>query len=111
MHSLSPTSTCGKLQLCNTDCYETVCADCDHWTGTGKTASTSEFGDCVKDAQFAGSTTTAAGRCYNVASKDYKAAGCTTDPVVGGCTDVVQFFRGACRDNANWSNMTSATGI
>jgi hypothetical protein len=109
MQALAPTSSCGKLFGCNIDCYEAVCEACDHTMGSGRTPSGSEYQDCVADAQYAGSASKSMGRCYNIVGKDLKAAACTTtDPMVG-CLDVVQFFRGACRDNADWSNMKSAT--
>ena len=103
---LAPTNSCGKLSVCNIDCYETVCADCDHTAGSGKTASSSEYQDCVKDAQFAGSASKPKGKCYDVVSKDLKAANCSSTDPISGCFDVVNFFRGACRDGADWTHMT-----
>ena len=105
MAALAPTSPCGKLYTCNIDCYERVCEACDHTAGSGRTSTRSEFGDCVSDSTFAGTASKPKGRCYDVVTKDMKAASCESDP----CVDVVQFFRGACRDVADWTNMTSAT--
>jgi hypothetical protein len=106
MQALAPTSTCGKLSVCNIDCYETVCETCDTTDGSGRTASTSEYQDCIADAQFAGSASRPKGRCYDIVTKALKTAACTTTAPTDGCTDVIQFFRGACRDNADWSHMT-----
>jgi len=108
MIDVAPTSSCGKATLCNTACFDEVCQDCDRTLGSGKSPSSSEFQDCVKDAQFAGSASKSKGVCYDIATKDTKALGCSTTDPTAGCVDPVQFFRGACRDGGSWSNMTSA---
>ena len=109
MQSVAPSSPCGKLEHCQIDCNETVCVDCDHTAGSGTSGTTSEFLDCVRDADHAGSATKPKGRCYDLAVSGVKTNNCTSDAATGGCVDVVQFFRGACRDGADWSKMTSST--
>ena len=67
---------------------------------------TSEFQDCRAAAIYAGSTSKPKGRCSDKVSKDLKAAACTSTAPTSDCVDVVNFFRGACRDKSDWSHMT-----
>jgi len=109
MLALAPSSICGKAMLCENACIGEVCADCLFTPGSGKSPTTSERWDCASDARFEGSSTQPKGRCYDVATGDTVKAGCRTTPPTAGCTDPVQFYRGACRDGGDWTNMTSPT--
>ena len=115
------TDTCANAVKCYFDCIGEVCADCDSSAGS------KENSDCQKRAQ----AKSPKGLCYDIA---YKTAGTCFDSVLldpcivnelktpTGGTDagasadptkltdeLLQFFRGACRDNADWTNATSAT--
>lgn len=106
---IDPASTCGKTVKCNSDCLDAVCPadDCDTTEGSGVKGGTStQRGDCYADAQAKGGTVKPKGVCYDLATKDYGA--CATDPkftfcFVSSIADITTFFRGACRDNGDWS--------
>ncbi|MBK7396868.1 MAG: hypothetical protein IPJ34_11345 [Myxococcales bacterium] len=100
---IDPTGKCGKAFRCVTDCIASVCTtdDCDTTPGSGRTPSTSQYENCVSDVQNKGGTARPKGACYDIASKD--AQECAGDPKFANCIDVTYLFRGACRDNGDWS--------
>jgi len=111
VRKIDPTNKCGTAWRCNFDCLAEVCVGCDPTSGTGASGTESEYDDCEKEAQFAGSSTAAKGACYDVASRDL--AACSLDPRFKYCfprtsADVVNFFRGACRDGGNWTSAGTA---
>lgn len=125
----NPTLTdCSKQVQCNWDCQEAVCGACDTSTPDPVTGNT-EFDDCTTRAAKKGGSVVPKGVCYDVASS--KANGCFTaagsalnncivseayTPTgTGGKIDVAKIkeqmkvvLRGACRDNADWSNANDA---
>jgi hypothetical protein len=108
---IDPTDKCGTLWQCNIDCQFEVCSEdyCSTDPGTGKTATSSEQDDCFSASIKKGGTTIPKGSCYDKATKPLNDAMCSTsNPKTAVCwvrtqDDVVKFFRGACRDNADWS--------
>lgn len=110
--AVAPTDPCAKSIQCNFDCMLAICSpdECDTTTGSGSKSTTSEFGDCISAAQTKGTSTKPKGACYDLATKDYSA--CATKEALSVCFprsdyDYVLFFRGACRDGGNWSNVTT----
>ncbi|MBL8716269.1 MAG: hypothetical protein JNL79_09750 [Myxococcales bacterium] len=106
-------AACAKSANCSYDCQDKVCGTCDD--------TTSERDDCVAAAIKSG------GKCYDVAAKDaavcfekYSAQidTCTLDEIYKETPDVtllrkeiLEFYRGACRDNGVWTNKGSATPL
>lgn len=114
--AVDPTGTCGKTMACTNDCLDLVCPadDCDDTAGSGSTATRSQLDDCYRSAQQKpGSTVRPTGQCWDVAVKDY--AACTADAKFAYCnvraaSDLLYFYRGACRDNANWAKAELSDG-
>ncbi|MBI2389212.1 MAG: hypothetical protein HYV09_06310 [Deltaproteobacteria bacterium] len=109
---VAPTDPCAKSIQCNFDCMLEICSteECDTTPGSGKTTTSSEWGDCIQAAQAKGTSTKPRGACYDIATKDYSA--CASKDGLGVCFprsdyDYVLFFRGACRDGGDWSNVTT----
>lgn len=113
---IDPASTCGKTIQCTTDCLDVVCPsdECDDTAGSGSTATKSQLDDCYTNAQRKpGSATKPTGQCWDVAVKDY--ATCSGDAKFAPCfvrstADLLTYFRGACRDNGNWTNADKPDG-
>ena len=119
---------CSLAVACYFDCGSAVCTDCDQTKGSGTKATTSEYDDCWSRVHFAGSASRPKGQCYDIASKTAKTE-CFSGPFdINPCiinelysptgaggkidlptlkTEVTIFLRGACRDNANWTNSSS----
>ncbi|MGZ3453718.1 MAG: hypothetical protein ACXVEF_29205 [Polyangiales bacterium] len=113
IQKIDPTGTCGTSVQCDTDCYNTICESCDTTAGSGSSATRSEFDDCYRDTRFAGSSSKPKGKCYDLATKAAKT--CLADAKYANCIissidSVKNFYRGACRDNANWTNADKADG-
>jgi hypothetical protein len=111
--SIDPTGTCGKTVQCSNDCLAATCGDCDTSAGSGKTAATTEQQDCERAVQRKPGGTKPTGQCWDFGVKDY--AACSGDPKFSVCfisakADLLGFFRGACRDNANWSKADQPDG-
>jgi hypothetical protein len=105
--AIDATSSCAKAARCNDDCIVASCAAaCDTAEGSGRTPTSTQYGDCADDVTADGSTGRPKGSCYDKATKDFKA--CQTDPKFANCnpSDVITFYRGACRDNGNWAHAT-----
>jgi hypothetical protein len=105
---IDPASTCSGTVNCSVDCVDWVCAECDDTPGSGSTSSSSEALDCARDAQSAGTASKPKGACYDLGYKDYEA--CESDPKFARCflrtiEDLRYFYRGACRDGGDWSNV------
>lgn len=101
---------CAKSVNCLYACQEEVCAECGD----------EEVNDCYDDARKTG------GRCYTIAGKEAATCFSTFDAKLAGCDvseiyadspslttlkeEILRFYRGACRDNADWTNATMAAG-
>lgn len=125
----NPTLTdCSKNVQCNWDCQEAVCGSCDTTAQDPITGDT-EFSICATNAGKKGGTVVPKGACYDVATKNantcFTAAGDTLNNCIvseaytptgtGGNVDIAKIkeqmkvvLRGACRDNADWSNANDA---
>lgn len=84
---IDPASSCAGSVQCTYDCLDDVCAACDDF----------EVEECWSNE--------AEGQCAAQA-RDYTT--CISDPKFSVCypstvADVLPFYRGACRDGANWS--------
>lgn len=106
-------ATCAKAANCSYDCQDKVCGTCDD--------TTSERDDCIAASIESG------GKCYDVAAKaaapcfeKYKDQidTCTLDEIYKASPDltllkkeILEFYRGACRDNGVWTNKGSATPL
>ena len=118
---------CGKSVNCSYDCQDAICNSCDTTAGSGADGKVSEYDDCTTRAIAA----TPKGACYDVAAKDATACFADTTFDTKPCDDdeyyypsgtggdanleklkdgVLIYFRGACRDNANWKNSSSTGG-
>jgi hypothetical protein len=107
---------CAKAANCTWDCEAAACGDCDSSTPDGAGKTESDY--CVA------SVTNAGGKCYAVAAqksaecfKTYKLDNCNVDEIYSDSPNlttmqqqILRFYRGACRDNGNWTNATSAGG-
>lgn len=110
--ALAPKDPCATAVTCNVACFVTACSLCDMVAGSGRKAPASEYDDCLENVQLAGSSTKPKGACYDLASKD--AAICGARPELAVCfiktkSDLLPFYRGACRDGGDWSRATAAT--
>lgn len=99
-------ASCAKATNCSFDCQAATCGSCDD----------TEQGACLD------SVTGEGGKCWDVASKTaegcfekYDLANCNVDEIYSAAPDltkmraeILRFYRGACRDNANWTNSNSA---
>jgi hypothetical protein len=101
-------ATCAKNVSCLFSCQYEVCQDCEG----------DEANDCYSNSESAG------GKCWDVAGKAADACFKSTDTT--GCNvneiykdspnlttmreQILKFYRGACRDNANWKNATMPSG-
>jgi hypothetical protein len=101
---------CAKTVNCLFTCQDDVCVEC----------ADEERTDCYQNSEKSG------GKCWDVAGKD--AEGCFTkfDAPLEGCNvneiykdapnlttlkeQILKFYRGACRDNADWSKATMPAG-
>jgi len=108
------TPECADAVFCYFDCVTQVCTDCSF----DPVGSTSDNLECQKRARVAG------GRCYENSYKKADSLKCFDSTVLDPCivdeapktapdatlleAQLLQFYRGACRDNANWSSSTSA---
>jgi hypothetical protein len=115
--------SCDKALQCSFDCQDEVCAGCDNTLGTGSDGKTSEYRECATRARSNATAKTPKGRCWDLASK--QASDCLAATDVTPCIinelnnstpdiptlqqQVVEYLRGACRDNGDWSNRLSAT--
>ncbi len=107
------TPTCANAVSCYFDCIGQVCAEC--------ASDPTEYLDCQKRARVAG------GGCYansyktTETEKCFDGAGaidpCVVDELTKSSPDATMlaeqlaiFYRGACRDNGDWTNAKSATG-
>jgi hypothetical protein len=123
---------CAKSWNCMFACDDAACnstdTPCDKTAGSGtKGGSDSEFQDCVTKERARGGTAVPKGECYDVATKAALETCLPTLPssalnfcVVneefsptgpGGAPDlpsmrfeVIEYYRGACRDNGDWTN-------
>ncbi len=108
--SVSPGSTCAKSVSCAYECIGYVCSNCDYSPGTGVETET-EYGDCTNRAFSPPPAPN--GLCWSQGGKDYER--CLADPALRVCvpydvTELVPFFRGACRDGGNWAKADVADG-
>jgi hypothetical protein len=119
---------CAKIVSCSFDCQEAVCAACDNTTPDDK--GNTEMSDCINRAIKKGGTAVPRGACYDIAAgKANSCFGATEGPSINDCIvaeannptgtggalniPVLQeqlkfFYRGACRDNADWANAADA---
>lgn len=114
---------CQTAWKCMFACDDAVCGACDQNPGTSSDGTTSEFQECANRERARGGTVVPKGVCYDKAAgkADTCFAGGSYDTCIvdelfsptgsGGAPDVpsmqnelVQFYRGACRDNGNWKN-------
>ena len=111
---------CDRAVQCSFDCQLESCAKCDDTGGTGADGVLSAYDDCLDRA----SSGKPAGVCWAVASKE--AAECFGLEDVSVCfvdeafsakpditkvqTEIIEFYRGACRDGGDWSERKSAGG-
>lgn len=112
---------CGKARNCEYSCLQDVCGDCDPSSpapGDAGASGLSELGYCNEMQSADG------GKCWTVASK--QAADCVMKPELAPCnitqyysnttdltklkSEVLRVLRGACRDNKDWTNSSSAGG-
>ncbi len=108
--AIDPKSHCGQAWRCTTECLNEVCADCDTTPGSGTDAKTSERDDCERRAQIKGTSETASGPC---AGPSLELRACREEPRFAPCfvaskEELLRFYRGACRDNGDWSGATDA---
>jgi hypothetical protein len=93
MQKVDPASGCGVAGNCWNDCRETVCGECDD----------TERSACETRARRSSATDTVPkGSCYENSYKKYNE--CTKDPKFASCITPIEFLRGACRDNGDWTN-------
>ncbi len=104
MQKIDPASGCGAAGECWNDCRETVCGECDDMEKTA----------CETRARRSSATATIPkGSCYENSYKKYNE--CTKDAKFENCISPLEFLRGACRDNGNWTDAkidkTPDTGV
>jgi len=111
--AVAPKDVCAVAVGCALACRDAACprAICDETPGSGMRGD-SEYEDCLLTVESAGSSTKPKGACYEVAAKDY--AICAVRPDLAVCfpkakSDLLPFYRGACRDGGDWSHATEAT--
>jgi len=118
---------CDKALNCSFDCQGLVCDGCSTEPNSSPDGKTTEYSDCTARARSNATSSRPKGKCYDVASKE--AAGCLdkvdVDPCyvdelwtptgTGGRPDpilirqqIVEFYRGACRDGGDWTNRFTA---
>ena len=121
--------TCADEINCDFDCQSAVCGGCSQTPGSGAdgSASGSEFLDCFKRATKKKTGVCApysdpASPCFATASSDPAIGVCTVGELfspsgTGGKPDydqlkdqMIQYWRGACRDNAKWDNAGEVCG-
>jgi hypothetical protein len=111
-------------------CDEAVCNNpanpCDMTAGSGADGKTSAFQDCVKQERARGGTIVPRGACYDVATmqaletcfpslsgpvtnfcivgEEFTPTGTSGPDVTKLRFEAVEYMRGACRDNGNWTN-------
>jgi hypothetical protein len=100
VHAIDPMSSCGKTQQCATDCVRSVCEECD------PSVDQVEWKACRTRALAVG------GACR---AQAMDLPSCETDPRFARCflttnDDLLPFFRGACRDGADWSKADVGDG-
>lgn len=105
IQKIDPKSSCGRVINCTYDCLASVCSECDPEPGSGKGGG-SAADDCYENAASTGG-------CYDLAAKDYTE--CASDPRFSVCIpnteeDLIMFYRGACRDGADWSKASAGDG-
>jgi len=113
---IDPTGTCGKTIGCTQACLDMTCSsdECDDTPGSGSTSTRSQLDDCYRAVQQKpGSSIRPTGQCWDVAVKDY--AACSGDAKFTYCfvrakTDLLTFYRGACRDNGSWAKADQPDG-
>jgi len=125
---LTVSGDCATIVKCHFDCVGAICGDCDSTAGTGMTPTTSARSDCARRATRAPSPSVpSGGSCYAIASKDataclgaYGVDVCVvgelnTPTGSGGTVDLTTlraqaavFYRGACRDNGDWSKSSAS---
>jgi hypothetical protein len=106
---------CATASNCTYYCQQAVCASCDVIPGpSGK----SDSDLCAESVSLAG------GKCWEVSaqkadecSKKYDLDNCNVDEMYAPSPNltkmqqqILRLYRGACRDNGNWTNATSAGG-
>ncbi len=101
-------ATCAKSVNCLFSCQDEVCTECVD----------EERSECFQASEKSG------GKCWDVAGKDADACfkkfdaqlkGCDVNELYADAPDlttlkeqILKFYRGACRDNADWTNATAA---
>ncbi len=121
---------CSVSLNCMFACDDAVCGDCDKSPGSSTDGTKSEFQECVNRERAKGGTVVPKGQCNDLATgnalKCLSDNAALIDPCIvselyaptgaGGHPDVttmqsqsVVFYRGACRDDGNWTKSKSAT--
>lgn len=109
---------CDTTVQCYFDCVTEACAACAITAGSGMTATSTAWSDC------ADRTRSSKGTCWMVAARDASDCFAMSDTTVCRVdelaqakpdlaklkTQIVQFYRGACRDGGDWTNRTTTKG-
>ncbi len=114
---------CQTAWKCMFACDDAVCTGCNTSAGTSSDGKTSEFQECANKERARGGTVVAKGVCYDKAAGKADSCfsggsfdSCIVDELfspsgASGAPDVpkmqaglLEFYRGACRDNAVWTH-------
>ncbi len=119
---------CDTALNCSFQCQAEVCAECSSESGSSPDGKTTEYSDCTARARSNATSARPKGKCWDIASKDAAAcldkvdvdvcyvdeywnptgAGGKYDPVLMR-QQIVEFYRGACRDGGDWTYRFSPT--
>ena len=116
---------CSTSIQCMFDCDTAVCGTCLTDPGSSPDGKTTEQQDCIKRERLKGGTAVPRGACYDKAAGDAITCLNANSDLTGPCivgelfspsgasgapdvptmqAQVLQFYRGACRDNGSWKN-------
>jgi hypothetical protein len=109
---------CDTTVQCYFDCVTEACAACAITAGSGATATSTAWSDCADRAR------SSKGTCWTVAARDASDCFSTGDTTVCQVDElahakpdfgklgsqILQFYRGACRDGGDWTDRMISKG-